>query len=87
MAFYLPELPYNKDAFGKDISAETFDYHYGKHHQTYVTNLNNLVKGTEFEHSSLDDIVTKYSFPHADPQERSSTTELSTGITPSTGTV
>ena len=46
MSFVLPELPYHKDSFGKTISVETFDYHYGKHHQTYITNLNNLVKGT-----------------------------------------
>jgi Fe-Mn family superoxide dismutase len=46
MAFALQPLPYSKDSFGKTISAETFDYHYGKHHQTYVNNLNNLVKGT-----------------------------------------
>lgn len=60
MSFKLPELPYSKDAFGKTITAETFDYHYGKHHQTYVTNLNNLIKGTEWEHRSLDDIVLAY---------------------------
>lgn len=60
MTFFLPELPYNKADFGKEvISAETFDYHYGKHHQTYVTNLNQLVKGTEWEGKSLDEIVLK----------------------------
>jgi Fe-Mn family superoxide dismutase len=41
------------------MSAETFDYHYSKHHQAYVTNLNNLIKGTEFENASLDDIIKK----------------------------
>ena len=46
MSFKLPELPYSKDAFGKKISSETFDYHYGKHHAAYVNNLNTLVKGT-----------------------------------------
>jgi Fe-Mn family superoxide dismutase len=46
MAYKLPELPYSKDDFTGIISSETFDYHYGKHHQTYVTNLNNLIKGT-----------------------------------------
>lgn len=46
MTFKLPDLPYSKDAFGNTISAETFDFHYGKHHKTYVDNLNNLVKGT-----------------------------------------
>lgn len=59
MAFKLPELPYSKDAFGATISAETFDYHYGKHHQTYITNLNNLIKGTEWENKSLDEIVVE----------------------------
>lgn len=46
MSFTLPPLPYPKDAFGKILSVETFDYHYSKHHQTYVNNLNTLVKGT-----------------------------------------
>lgn len=59
MSFTLPELPYHKDAFGKTISVETFDYHYSKHHKTYVDNLNNLVKGTEWEKRSLDDIVLR----------------------------
>jgi Fe-Mn family superoxide dismutase len=59
MSFSLPDLPYHKDSFGKLISVETFDYHYGKHHQTYINNLNNLIKGTEWEHQSLDNIVTK----------------------------
>lgn len=59
MSFALPELPYHKDSFGKIISVETFDYHYGKHHQTYITNLNNLIKGTEWEHKPLDDIVAQ----------------------------
>ena len=57
MAFELPRLPYAKDAFGSVLSAETFDYHYGKHHQTYITNLNNLIKGTAFESMSLEEIV------------------------------
>jgi Fe-Mn family superoxide dismutase len=59
MSFTLPELPYHKDAFGKTLSVETFDYHYSKHHKTYVDNLNNLVKGTEWEKRSLDDIVLR----------------------------
>ena len=58
MSFTLPELPYHRDSFGKVLSAETFEYHYGKHHQTYVTNLNNLVKGTDWEKKTLDEIVT-----------------------------
>ena len=61
MSFELPALPYAKDALAPVISAETLDYHYGKHHQAYVTNLNNLVPGTEFEGKSLEDIVTSSS--------------------------
>jgi Fe-Mn family superoxide dismutase len=57
MAFELPPLPYEKNALEPHISAETLEFHYGKHHQTYVTNLNNLVKGTEFEGKSLEDII------------------------------
>ncbi len=61
MAHQLPPLPYAKDALEPVISAETIEYHYGKHHQTYVTNLNNLIQGTEFENASLEDIVKKSS--------------------------
>lgn len=61
MTFELPALPYAKDALAPHISAETIEYHYGKHHQTYVTNLNNLVPGTEFEGLSLEDIIKKSS--------------------------
>ncbi len=57
MSFELPALPYAKDALAPHISAETLEYHYGKHHQAYVTNLNNLIKGTEFEGQSLEAIV------------------------------
>jgi Fe-Mn family superoxide dismutase len=59
MQHTLPELPYAMDALAPHISKETLEYHYGKHHSAYVTNLNNLVKGTEFESSSLEDIVKK----------------------------
>jgi len=59
MEHTLPALPYAMDALAPHISKETFEYHYGKHHQAYVTNLNNLVKGTEFEHLGLEDIVKK----------------------------
>ena len=59
MTFTLPELPYSKDALTPHISAETFEYHYGKHHQTYVTNLNKLIAGTEFESMSLEEIIKK----------------------------
>ena len=61
MIHQLPELPYAKNALEPHISAETLEFHYGKHHQTYVTNLNNLIKGTEFEELSLEDIVLKSS--------------------------
>jgi len=59
MTHVLPPLPYEKNALEPHISAETLEFHYGKHHQTYVTNLNNLIVGTEFESLSLDDIVKK----------------------------
>ncbi len=61
MTHELPALPYDKNALAPVISAETIDYHYGKHHQTYVTNLNNLIPGTEFENMSLEEIVQKAS--------------------------
>lgn len=61
MKHELPALPYEKNALAPVISEETIDYHYGKHHQTYVTNLNNLVPGTEFEAMSLEDIILKSS--------------------------
>jgi Fe-Mn family superoxide dismutase len=61
MAFELPPLPYPKNKLAPHISEETIDFHYGKHHQTYVTNLNNLVPGTEFEGLCLEDIVKKSS--------------------------
>lgn len=59
MEHTLPALPYARNALVPHISEETLDFHYGKHHQTYVTNLNNLIKGTEFETLSLEDIVKK----------------------------
>jgi len=61
MAIELPPLPWARDALAPHISAETIDYHYGKHHQTYVTNLNNQIKGTEFENLSLEEIIRKAS--------------------------
>jgi len=61
MEHTLPALPYALDALVPHISKETFEYHYGKHHQTYVTNLNNLIKGTEFENATLEDIIKKSS--------------------------
>ncbi|PKM34691.1 MAG: superoxide dismutase [Fe] [Gammaproteobacteria bacterium HGW-Gammaproteobacteria-10] len=61
MAYELPALPYAKDALAPHISEETLEFHYGKHHQTYVTNLNNLVPGTEFDGLPLEEIVVKSS--------------------------
>ncbi|GAB3629156.1 superoxide dismutase [Pandoraea terrae] len=61
MEHTLPQLPYALDALQPHISQETLEYHYGKHHQAYVTNLNNLIKGTEFENASLEDIIKKSS--------------------------
>ncbi|MBK7648733.1 MAG: superoxide dismutase [Fe] [Betaproteobacteria bacterium] len=59
MEHQLPALPFAKDALAPHMSAETFDYHYSKHHQAYVTNLNNLIKGTEYEALDLEAIVKK----------------------------
>ena len=61
MEHQLPALPYAMDALSPHISKETLEFHYGKHHQTYVTNLNNLIKGTEFENAPLEEIVKKSS--------------------------
>lgn len=57
MAFELPALPYARNALEPHISEETLDYHYGKHHQTYVDKLNGMVPGSEFEGKSLEEIV------------------------------
>ena len=59
MEHTLPALPYAKNALAPYISEETLEFHYGKHHQAYVTNLNNLIKGTEFETRSLEEIIKK----------------------------
>ncbi len=61
MEHKLPPLPYAGNALAPHISAETIEYHYGKHHQAYVTNLNNLIPGTEYENSSLEEIIKKAS--------------------------
>jgi len=58
MTFSLPELPYDRKALAPNISEETLDYHYGKHHQAYVTNLNKLIEGTELSSKSLEEIIT-----------------------------
>jgi Fe-Mn family superoxide dismutase len=57
MTFKLPELPYALDALAPVMSRETLEYHYGKHHQRYVDNLNKLVAGTDLENKSLEDII------------------------------
>jgi len=57
MAFTLPELPWAKDALAPTVSAETIDYHYGKHHKAYVDNLNKFATGTKWESMALEDIV------------------------------
>jgi Fe-Mn family superoxide dismutase len=57
MAFTLPELPWAKDALAPTISAETIDYHYGKHHKTYVDNLNKFAEGTKYASMSLEEVV------------------------------
>jgi Fe-Mn family superoxide dismutase len=59
MEHQLPALPFAKDALAPHLSAETFDYHHAKHHQAYVTNLNNLIKGTEYDNLDLEAIVKK----------------------------
>ncbi len=61
MGFKLIDLPYNKSDFGDALTAESFDYHYGKHLQAYVNNTNNLITGTEFENMPLLDIIQKSS--------------------------
>ena len=65
MAFELPPLPYDKNALAPHISANTLDFHHGKHHQAYVTNLNNLIKDKPLEGHGLEDIITS-SFGKAD---------------------
>lgn len=57
MAFELPKLPYDLDALAPAIDKRTMEFHYGKHHQAYINNLNNLVPGTKFEHASLEQII------------------------------
>jgi superoxide dismutase, Fe-Mn family len=61
MEHTLPPLPYPKNALAPTMSEETLEFHYGKHHQAYVTNLNNLIKGTEFDNLPLEEIIKKSS--------------------------
>lgn len=63
MIFELPPLPYDKDQLEPFISKETVEFHYGKHHQTYVNNLNKLIPGTEFENAGLEEIILKSKGP------------------------
>ncbi len=63
MEHILPALPYAKNALAPHMSEETLEFHYGKHHQTYVTTLNKLIVGTEFENLSLEAIIKKASGP------------------------
>lgn len=66
MAFELPDLPYERGALAPHISEETLNFHYGKHHQAYVTNLNKLVEGTDLEGKSLEEVIQQSS---ADPSK------------------
>ncbi|MDQ3160290.1 MAG: superoxide dismutase [Fe] [Pseudomonadota bacterium] len=59
MAIELPALPYDRTALEPHISGETIDFHYGKHHQTYVTNLNKMIEGTEYADMALEEIIRK----------------------------
>ena len=61
MTIRLPELPYSRDALEPHISKETLDYHYGKHHQAYVDNLNKLIPNTKFENATLEEIILQSS--------------------------
>ncbi|MDE2358206.1 MAG: superoxide dismutase [Fe], partial [Betaproteobacteria bacterium] len=57
--FTLPPLPYADNALDPVITANTLSFHYGKHHKTYVDNLNNLVKGTEYESATLEKVIAE----------------------------
>ncbi len=59
MSFELPKLPYEKNALEPHISEKTLEFHYGKHHKTYVEKVNKMVEGTEFANASLEDIIRK----------------------------
>ena len=80
MAFELPALPYEQNALEPHISAETLEYHYGKHHATYVTKLNGLVEGTDMENKSLEESSNLLTAVFSITQRRYGTTR-------STGTV
>ena len=59
MKYAQPDLPYKRDALTPAISAETIDFHYGKHEKAYIDNLNRLIEGTEFENAALEDVITR----------------------------
>ena len=63
MTFTLPELPYSKDALSPHVSAETLDFHHGKHHQSYVTNLNKFTEGSDLAEKSLEELIKTQSGP------------------------
>lgn len=63
MIYTQPNLPYANDALEPVISRETIDYHYGKHEKAYIDNLNNLIKGTEFEDDELEDVIRRAEGP------------------------
>ena len=63
MKHLMPELPYGKEAFAPVLSEESFDYHYGKHLQTYIDTLNKLIEGTGYENMSMEEIIMKADGP------------------------
>ena len=81
MSFTLPDLPYAHDALAPYMSSETLEYHHDKHHLAYVNNGNNLLKGTEWEGKSLEEVVKGLSAR----SRRSSTTPASTTTTSISG--
>ncbi len=85
MAITLPELPYAKDALAPVISANTLDFHYGKHHKAYVDNLNKLIAGTDLDQKSLEEIINIAAKDSA--KAGIFNNALRSGITPSTGNV
>ena len=83
MAFELPPLPYPKNALEPHISERTMDFHHGRHHQAYVTNLNNLVKGSPMESQSLEDLIkaaVNQGMTKARQQVAEETTKLTAGL-------
>ena len=70
MPLELPALPYSYDALTPHMSKETLEYHHDKHHQAYVTTGNNLLKGSEFENKSLEDVATPLAMRHRHPGTR-----------------